>query len=80
MRKVFITKKCTQRKTLQTLKTHVFELPDKKNIGKLFSNCKFLFLDQANFSSDPSQILMLQYPISRASMLPTPSFSNFPLV
>ena len=33
---VFITKKCTQRKTLLILKTDVFELPDEKNIGKLF--------------------------------------------
>ena len=35
--KVFITKKSTQRKTLHTLKADVFESPDNKNIGKLFS-------------------------------------------
>ena len=38
MEKVFIFKKSTQRKTLKTLKTDVFELPDNKIIGKLFQN------------------------------------------
>ena len=36
LEKVFITKKCTQRNTLHTVETHVFELPDNKNIEKLF--------------------------------------------
>ena len=35
--KVFVTKKCTQRKTLRILKTDVLETPDNQNIGKLFS-------------------------------------------
>ena len=34
--KVFITKKFTQCKTSCTLKIDVFEIPDNKNIGKLF--------------------------------------------
>ena len=42
MEKVFITKKCTHRKTLHTLKSDVFELPDNKNIGKLFSKHELL--------------------------------------
>ena len=44
-------------------------MPDNKNIGKLFSKYKLLFLDQINSSSDPSQTLMLQFPISRASLI-----------
>ena len=56
-----------------------FELPDKKNIGKLFSKYDLLFLDQDNFSSDLSQILILQYPFSRASMFSLPFLPNFTL-
>ena len=56
----FITKKCTQRKTLHTLKTDLFELPDNENIGELFSKYARLSIDQANLSSDPSQVLILQ--------------------
>ena len=37
------------------------------------------FLDQANSSSDPSQILILQFPIPRAFLPPSPSLSNFNL-
>ena len=37
LEKVFITKKCIQRKTSHTLKIDVFELPDNKNVEKLFS-------------------------------------------
>ena len=59
--KIFNTKICTQRKTLNTLKTDVFELPDNKNIGKLLSKYELFSLDQDNFISDPSQILILQY-------------------
>ena len=36
LKKVFITKKFTQFKTWWTLKIDVFEIPDSKNIGKLF--------------------------------------------
>ena len=46
LEKVFITKKWTQRKTLHTLKTDVFELPDTKNIGKLFSKYELFSLNQ----------------------------------
>ena len=38
-----------------------------------------LFLDQDNFSSDLSQILILQYPFSRASMFSLPFLPNFTL-
>ena len=43
-------------------------MPDNKNIGKLFSTYKLLFLDQNNSSSNPSQTLILQFPIPRASL------------
>ena len=56
---VFITKKFSQCKTSRTLKIDGFEIPDNKIIGKLFSKYKVLFLDQANSSSHPSQILIL---------------------
>ena len=39
-----------------------------KNIGKLLSKYELFFLDQGNSSSDPSQILIQQYPIPRASL------------
>ena len=61
LEKVFITKKRTQCEPSYMLKTDVFELSNNKDIGKLFS--KYVFLDQANFSFNPSQILILQYPI-----------------
>ena len=35
LEKVFITKKCTHRKALHTLKYDVFQLPDNKNIEKI---------------------------------------------
>ena len=37
-------------KTSHTLKTDVFELPDNKNFGKLFSKYQLFFLDPANSS------------------------------
>ena len=58
LEKVFITKKCTQC-TSHVLKIDVLELTDNKIIGKLFSKYKLLFPNQANSSSDPSQILIL---------------------
>ena len=61
LEKVFITEKCTQCKTSHTLKTDVFELPDNRNIGKLFSKYELIFLDQTNFSYIPFQVLILQY-------------------
>ena len=72
-----MTKKCTQCKSSHTLKTDVFELPENKNIGKLFSKYEVLFLDQANFSSNPFQELLLIHSIPRASLLPLPSPLNF---
>ena len=51
--------------------------PDDRNIGKLFSKYKLHFLYQANSSSDPSQMLMLQFPIPRGSLPPLPSLYNF---
>ena len=39
-------------------------IPSKKNL---------FFLDQANFNSNPSQILILQYPVLKASLSPLPS-------
>ena len=62
--------KFTQCKTSHTLKIDVFEIPDNKNIGKLFSKYEPLFLDQANFSSDASQTLILQF--LELSCLPHP--------
>ena len=73
LEKVFITNKFPQCKTSRTLKIDVLKLPDNKNIGKLFSKYELLFLDQTNSSSDPSQILIQQFPMPRASLPPSPS-------
>ena len=54
LKKVFLTKKFTQCKTSRTLKIDAFEVPDNKNVGKLFSKIELLFLDQTNSKSDPS--------------------------
>ena len=48
-------------------------------IGKLFSKYELLFLNQANFCFNPSQILMLQFHTLGASLPPLPSLSNFTL-
>ena len=77
LEKVFITKKFTQCKTSRTLKMDVFQIPYNKNIGKLLSKYELLLLDQADSSSDPSQILMLWFPIPTASLPPSPSLSCF---
>ena len=77
--KVFITQKFTQCKASRTLRIDVFKIPDNKNIRKLFSKYKLLFLDEADSSQDPSQILILQFAIPRASLPPSPSLSNFTL-
>ena len=79
LEKVFINKKFTQCKTSRTLKIDLFEIPDKKNIGKLFAKYELLFFNQANFCSDPSQIFMLQFPTPVASLSPLPSMSSFTL-
>ena len=74
-----ILEKFIQCKISRILKIDGFEIPDNKNIGKLFSKYELLFLDQANFTSDPSQILILQFPIPRAYLPPSPSLLNFNL-
>ena len=48
-----------------------------KKIGQLFLKSELLFLDQANSSSDPSQILILHIPIPRASLPPSTSLLVF---
>ena len=58
-----ITKKYIQCKIPHTFKIYVLELPDNKNIGKLFSKYDLFFPNQANFGFDSSQILILQHPI-----------------
>ena len=55
LEKVFAVKNVTHQRTL---KIDVREIPDNKNIGKLFSKYELLFLDQANSSSDPPQTLI----------------------
>ena len=78
--KVFINKKFVQCiKTLRTLKIDVFKIPGNKNIGISFSNYELFYLDQANSSSDPSQILILRFFIPRGSLPYSRSLSNFTL-
>ena len=77
MEKVSITKKCTPYKTSHTLKK--FELPDNKNIGNFFSKYELFLLDQTNFSTDLTQIFILQYPIPRAFLSPSPPLPDFTL-
>ena len=72
-------KKCTRCVLSSSLKHDVFEIPDNKSIGKLFSKYELLFLDQVKSSSDPSEILILQFPIPRASLPLSISLSNFTL-
>ena len=79
LEQVFITTKITQCKTSCTLKIDVFEIPDNKNIGKLLSKFELLFLNQASYSSDSSQILILQFLKPRAFLSPSPFLSNFTL-
>ena len=79
LEKVFVINKFSQCKTSRTLKINVFKTTDKKNFGKLFSKYKLLFLDQGNSSSDPSQILIIQLLVPRASLPPSLSLLNFNL-
>ena len=79
LEKVFVNEKFTQCKTSHTLQINEFEILDNKNIGKLFSKYELLFLDQATSSSDPSQILIIQFPALRASLPPSSSLSNLTL-
>ena len=77
LEKVFVNKKFNQHKTSRTLQINVFEIPDNKNIWKLFSKYELLFLDQTNSSSDSSQILILYFPTLRASLPLSTSLSHF---
>ena len=80
LEKVFITNTFTQCKTSRTFKIDVFKIADNQNFAKLFSKHELLFLDQANSSSDPSQIFILEFFIPTAFLLPSPSLPNFTLV
>ena len=60
-----------------TLKTDVFKIGNLI-FGKLISKCELLFLGQANSSFDLSRILILQFPINRTFLLPSPSLSFLP--
>ena len=62
-----------QYKTSRTLKIDLFQILDNENIRKLFSKHELVFLDQANSSSDPSQILILQFFISKVFLPSSPS-------
>ena len=42
----------------------------------MFSNYENFFLDQANSSSDPSQMLILKYLVPRTSLSPSPSLQH----
>ena len=77
MEKAFVNKKFTQCKTLRTFQTDALEIPDNRNIGKLFSKNKLLSLDQVKYNLDPSQILTLQFITPRASLPPSLSLSYF---
>ena len=77
LEKFFVNQKFNQHKISRTLQINVLEIPDNKNIWKLCSKYELLFLDQANSSSDPSQILILYFPTLKASLPPSPSLSNF---
>ena len=79
LEEVFIFKKPTQCKTSHTIETD-FDLPDTRNIEKLFSKYEMFFLDQLNFSSDLSKILIMQQLIPRAASSPWPSLFNLTLV
>ena len=79
LEKVFSTKKFTQCKTSCTLQMVVFEISDNKNIGKLFSKFELHFLDQTFSSFNPSQIMILQFSKTRASLPPSPPLSYFTL-
>ena len=73
LEKVYVTKKFTQCKTSRSIKADAFEIADNKNVEKLFSKYELFFLNQANSSSDPSQILIQQF------CIPRPSLSTFTL-
>ena len=75
LEKIFFTKKFTQCKILRTL-IDVFKIQDNKNNGKLCSKYELLFLDQANSSSDSSEILILRFLIPGPSLPLSPSLTE----
>ena len=79
LEKIFITKNFSQFKTSHTSKIDVFRTTDNKNIRNMFSKYELFLLDQAYSSSNLSQILILRFPIFRASLPPSPSLPNFTL-
>ena len=78
LEKVLITKKFTQCKASRTLKPRNTRW--NKNIENFLSKYELLFLDQANSWSDPFKLLILQFLIPIAFLLPSPSLSNLTLV
>ena len=72
-----VLRKRLEKVFIYTLKTDVFELPENKDIGNFYWKYELLFLDQSNFSSNPFQVSILQYPIPRASLPSLPSLLNF---
>ena len=88
LEKVFITKKCTQRKTLHNLKTDIFELSDNTNIAKLFSSYQKQPPRGVHRKRCPEnmQKIYRRTPMPKcnfnkvALQHPSPSLSNFPLV
>ena len=78
LRKI-LEKVLVNKKNITHLTNSVFEIPENKNIGKLFSKYKLVFLDQANSSSDLPQILIPQFPTPRAFLPRSSSLSSFTL-
>ena len=71
---VFITKKFTQCKTSRTLKIDLFETPDNKNIGKLFSRYEIFSWTKLILVLIHLKYWYCNFPIPRLS-LPPSSFS-----
>ena len=72
LRQILEKVKFTHCKTSRTLKIDVFGIPHYKSIGKFFSKYELLFLDPANSSSYPSQILILQLPMTETPLQHSP--------
>ena len=54
-------------------------MPGDKMLVFFFSKYELLYLDQAKSSSDPSQIMMLQFSTTGASLPPSQSLLTFTL-
>ena len=64
--------------------THLKNVPPNKSIEKLFSKYELLFLDQANSSTYPPEILILYFPITENFLQHNPHhvfhrFTYFPI-